>query len=49
MELTWSAPLPRQRALYEDISGRLGDEGMSAQMLATLEHGAETANRRRLH
>ena len=41
--------LAAQRALYEDVSGRLGDEGMSAQMLATLEHGAETANRRRLH
>ena len=41
--------LAAQRALYEDISGRLGDEGMSAQMLAALEHGAEAANRRRLH
>ena len=41
--------LAAQRARYEDISGRLGDEGMSAQMLAALEHGAAAANRRRLH
>ena len=41
--------LAAQRARYEDISGRLGDEGMSAQMLAALEHGAEAANCRRLH
>ena len=41
--------LAAQRALYEDISARLGDEGMSAQMLIAWEHWAETANRRRLH
>jgi hypothetical protein len=41
--------LTAQRALYEDISVRLGDEGMSAQMLIAWEHWAETANRRRLH
>ncbi len=41
--------LATQRALFADISGRLGDEGMSAQMLAAWEHGAEAAIRRRLH
>ena len=41
--------LAAQRALYEDISARLGDEGMSAQMLIDWEHWAETANRRRFH
>jgi hypothetical protein len=41
--------LTAQRALYEDISVRLGDQGMSAQMLIAWEHWAETANRRRLH
>jgi hypothetical protein len=41
--------LAAQRALYEDISVRLGDEGMSAQILTAWEHWAETATRRRLH
>ena len=41
--------LAAQRALYEDISARLGDEGMSAQMLVAWEHWAAAANRRRLH
>ena len=41
--------LAAQRALYEDISVRLGDKGTSAQMLVAWEHWAETANRRRLH
>jgi hypothetical protein len=42
-------PLTAQRALYEDISAQLGDEGMSAQMLMAWEHWAEVASRRRLH
>jgi len=41
--------LAAQRALYEAISIRLGDEGTSAQMLMAWEHWAEVANRRRLH
>ena len=41
--------LAAQRALYEDISGRLRDEGMSVQVLTAWERWAETANRRRLH
>jgi hypothetical protein len=41
--------LAAQRALYEDISARLGDEGMSAQMLVAWAHWDAAANRRRLH
>jgi len=41
--------LAGQRALYEDLSIRLGDEGMSAQMLLAWEHWAEVTNRQRLH
>src|SRR3954470_19458202 len=41
--------LAAQRALYEDSRARLGDEGMSAQMLVAWEHWAAAANRRRLH
>jgi hypothetical protein len=41
--------LAAQRTLYEDVSLRLGDEGLSAQMLMAWEHWAEVANRRRLH
>jgi hypothetical protein len=38
--------LTAQRALYQGISGRLGDEGISAQMLDAWENRAGTANRR---
>ena len=41
--------LAAQQALYEHISIRLRDEGVSAQVLVAWEHWAETANRRRLH
>ena len=41
--------LAAQRALYADLSDRLGDEGMSAQMLVAWEQGAEAAKRGRLH
>src|SRR5215213_7992670 len=41
--------LAAQRVLYADLSARLGDEGMSAQMLVAWEHGAEIAQRCRLH
>ena len=41
--------LAAQQALYRNISARLGDEGMSAQMLVAWEHGAAMASRRLLH
>jgi len=41
--------LAAQRALYEDLSGRLADEGLSAQMLSAWEQWAEMVSRRRLH
>ena len=41
--------LAAQRALYEDVSARLADEGVSAQMLGAWERWAAAANRRRCH
>lgn len=37
------------QTLYEDISRRLGDDGVAAQMLAAWERDAEAADRRRYH
>ena len=41
--------LAAHRALYEDVSARLADEGLSAEVLAASEQWAAAARRRRLH
>jgi hypothetical protein len=41
--------LAAQRVRYGEVSARLGDEGMSAEMLVAWNHWAAAANRRRLH
>jgi hypothetical protein len=41
--------LSAQRELYEDVSRRLADQGLSAEILAAAEQWAATATRRRLH
>lgn len=44
-----SAELEATQALYEDISQRLGDDGVTAQMLVAWERDTEAADRRRYH
>jgi hypothetical protein len=41
--------LEAMQATLEDLSRRLGDEGMTAHMLVSWEAAAEAAQRRRLH
>lgn len=44
-----STELEATQALYQDISRRLGDDGVTAQMLVAWEHDAQAADRRRYH
>jgi hypothetical protein len=41
--------LEAMKAMFEDLSRRLGDEGMTAQMLVAWEVESAAAERRRLH
>jgi hypothetical protein len=41
--------LTSQQALYQDLSRRLGDEGLAAQVLAAWTEQETAQDRRRLH